>query len=165
MLHSKVAMKGLGMAKKRLQHNIVDLFSGSPADPDRWSLDSEWTYTQPYTHTLPLLHTHTHTDTVHTQSINFFQRKFLRITYLNIKWPKTMSNMGVYSATKVKPSTPVNKAVKRLRLGKKISTGQFLVYGLGKFLTVNFRKVCLSPLWENLLISNQLRLCQPKFKI
>ena len=35
MLHSKVAMKGLGIVNKRLQHNIVDLFSSSPTDPDR----------------------------------------------------------------------------------------------------------------------------------
>ena len=30
MLHSKVAMKGLGIGNKRLQQNIVDLFPGSP---------------------------------------------------------------------------------------------------------------------------------------
>ena len=35
MLHSNVAMKGLGIGNKRLQHNIVDLFPGSPTDPDR----------------------------------------------------------------------------------------------------------------------------------
>ena len=51
-------MKGLGIGNKRLQHNIVDLFPGSPTDPDRWSLHGECTCT----HT----HTHTHTHTTHT---------------------------------------------------------------------------------------------------
>ena len=35
MIHVKVAMKGLGIGNKRLQHNIVRLFPGSPADSDR----------------------------------------------------------------------------------------------------------------------------------
>ena len=48
-LHSKVAMKGLGRGMKRLQHNIVDLFPGTPSNLDRWSLHDEWTYT--HTHT------------------------------------------------------------------------------------------------------------------
>ena len=38
-------MKGLGIWNKPLQQNIVDLFPGSPTDPDRWSLYGEWTYT------------------------------------------------------------------------------------------------------------------------
>ena len=42
-------MKGIGIENMRLQRNIVDLFPGSPADPDRWMLYGEWTYT--YTHT------------------------------------------------------------------------------------------------------------------
>ena len=35
VLHSKVAMKRLGRGKKHLQHNIVDLFPGTPTDPGR----------------------------------------------------------------------------------------------------------------------------------
>ena len=35
VLHAKVAMKGLGRGKKRLQHNIVDLFPDIPTVPDR----------------------------------------------------------------------------------------------------------------------------------
>ena len=35
VLHSKVAMKRLGLEKKRLQYNIVDLFAGIPTDSDR----------------------------------------------------------------------------------------------------------------------------------
>ena len=35
MLGAKVAMKGLGREKKRLQHNIVDLFPDIPTVPDR----------------------------------------------------------------------------------------------------------------------------------
>ena len=31
-LHSKIAMEGLARGKKRLQHNIVDLFPGTPTD-------------------------------------------------------------------------------------------------------------------------------------
>ena len=34
-LGAKVAMKGLGRGKKRLQHNIVDLFPDIPTVPDR----------------------------------------------------------------------------------------------------------------------------------
>ena len=34
-LGDKVAMKGLGRGKKRLQHNIVDLFSDISTVPDR----------------------------------------------------------------------------------------------------------------------------------
>ena len=44
-------MKELGRGKKRLQHNIVDLYPGLPT-PDRWSLQGGWTKT----------HTHTHDD-------------------------------------------------------------------------------------------------------
>ena len=35
LVHSKVAMKGPGVGKKRLQHNIVHLFPVISADPDR----------------------------------------------------------------------------------------------------------------------------------
>ena len=42
---------GLGIGNKRVQHNIVDLFSGTPTDPDRRSLHGEWTYTHTHTHT------------------------------------------------------------------------------------------------------------------
>ena len=35
VLHSKVAMKGLGIGQKRLQHNIVYLLPDSPANPGR----------------------------------------------------------------------------------------------------------------------------------
>ena len=65
MVHSKVASSEvLGLEKKRLQHNIVDVFPGIPTDPDKWSLHGEWTYT-PHTQT----HTHTHTHTyTHTQT-------------------------------------------------------------------------------------------------
>ena len=59
MLHSKVPMRGLGIGNKRLQHKTVDLFPGSPTDPDRWSLHGEWKYTHAHTHT----HTHTYTHT------------------------------------------------------------------------------------------------------
>ena len=34
-LCAKVAMKGLGRGKKRLQHNIVDLFPDIPTVPNR----------------------------------------------------------------------------------------------------------------------------------
>ena len=34
-LGDKVAMKGLGRVKKRLQHNIFDLFPDIPTVPDR----------------------------------------------------------------------------------------------------------------------------------
>ena len=37
------------MGKKRLQHNIADLFPDSPIDPDRWSIHGEWTYTNTHT--------------------------------------------------------------------------------------------------------------------
>ena len=40
---AKVVMKGLGIGKERLQHNIVDLFLDIPTVPDRSSLHSEWT--------------------------------------------------------------------------------------------------------------------------
>ena len=49
VLHSKVAMKGFGIGKKFLQHNIDDLFPGIPANPDSWSLHGEWTYTDTLT--------------------------------------------------------------------------------------------------------------------
>ena len=49
MLHSEVAVKGLGIGNKRLQHNIVDLFLGSSTDPDRRSLHGEWTYINTHT--------------------------------------------------------------------------------------------------------------------
>ena len=54
MLHSKVAMKGLGIWNKPLQHNIVDLFPGpgTRTDPDRWSLHGEWTYVHTHTRVL-----------------------------------------------------------------------------------------------------------------
>ena len=38
VLNSKVALKGLDRGNKRLKQNIVDLFPGSPTDPDRQSL-------------------------------------------------------------------------------------------------------------------------------
>ena len=41
MLNSKVALKGLDRENKSLKQNIIDLFPGSPADPDRWSLHGE----------------------------------------------------------------------------------------------------------------------------
>ena len=44
MLHTKVAMKGIGRGKKSLQHSIVDLFPGI----------------QKYTHAHTRTHTHTH---------------------------------------------------------------------------------------------------------
>ena len=67
MVHSKVASSEvLGLEKKRLQHNIVDVFPGIPTDPDKWSLHGEWTYT-PHTQTHTHTHTHTHTYT-HTQT-------------------------------------------------------------------------------------------------
>ena len=34
-LDSKVVMKRFGKGKKRLQGNIVDLFPGTPTDPDK----------------------------------------------------------------------------------------------------------------------------------
>ena len=43
VLHSKVAMKGLGRRKKRHQYNIVDLFPDIPTVPDKGSLHGEWT--------------------------------------------------------------------------------------------------------------------------
>ena len=44
VLHSKVAMKGLGRRKKRHQYNIVDLFPDIPTVPDKGSLHGEWTW-------------------------------------------------------------------------------------------------------------------------
>ena len=43
VLHSKVAVKGLGREKKRLQQNIVDLFPDIRTIPGRWGLRGEWT--------------------------------------------------------------------------------------------------------------------------
>ena len=43
-LGAKVAMKGLGRGKKRLQHNIVDLFPDILTVPERWNLHGEWTW-------------------------------------------------------------------------------------------------------------------------
>ena len=43
-LGAVVAMKGLVRGKKRLQHNIVDLFPNISTVLDRWSLHGEWTW-------------------------------------------------------------------------------------------------------------------------
>ena len=42
-LGAKVTMKGLGRGKKRLQHNIVDLFPDISTVSDRQGLRGEWT--------------------------------------------------------------------------------------------------------------------------
>ena len=50
-LGAKVAMKGLGRGKKRLQHNFSNLFLNIPIPPDKWSLHGKWTWnTHPHTH-------------------------------------------------------------------------------------------------------------------
>ena len=69
-------MKEIGIGKKRLQHNIVDLFSGIPTDPDRWSLHGERTYAHTHTHK----HTHTHTHT-HTHESNYCLRYVVTLCY------------------------------------------------------------------------------------
>ena len=56
VFHSEVAMKGLGGEKKRIEHNILDLF------PDIPTIQKNETFTvnrRKHAHT----HTHTHTHT------------------------------------------------------------------------------------------------------
>ena len=66
MLHSKVAMKGLGIGKKRLQHKIVDLITSISID--RVEADEDFTINgDKHTHTNTHIHTHTHTNT-HTHT-------------------------------------------------------------------------------------------------
>ena len=60
---AKITMKKLGRGKKRLQHNIVDLFPDIPTIADRWSIHSEWTHGT-IIQTISMInvkHTHTHT--------------------------------------------------------------------------------------------------------
>ena len=55
-------MKGLDIGNKRLQHNVVDLFPGSPTDPVNGRAR---THTHAHTHTHARTHTHTHTRGFH----------------------------------------------------------------------------------------------------
>ena len=61
-------MKVFGIESKRLQHNIIDLFPGSPTVPGRSSLHGERTYIHTHAHAHTHTHTHTHTYT-HTDEM------------------------------------------------------------------------------------------------
>ena len=73
-------MKRHDIGKKRVQHNIDDLFPDIPTDSDRWNLHK---YT--HAHTRTRTHTHTHKYTHLLENFLIIFNKFLMILVLKME--------------------------------------------------------------------------------